>query len=201
LKLVALGVTAKIIMVVQQQDARPGRGSRPKKMRGRKTADAGADHDQIVRLAGIDTLRPSGSISQRMRTLERARMATPHAIQERRVITGQVLGGNRSSNGIRRMGLEQWAGQCRRTGNQRTLQKIAAWNGALLTELATHATGIALAIDTTAATASSLLIMLGHAYPRDTDSCVRKVYSAGRPIRYCVESIIDYYDAPSATAV
>src|SRR5436190_4632498 len=48
-ELVTLGVAAEIVMVVEDEDARPRNGA-PIEPRGRKTADTAADHDEIVAL-------------------------------------------------------------------------------------------------------------------------------------------------------
>jgi hypothetical protein len=57
LELVPLGVPAKIIVIIEQQDARPRRSPRPVKLRSRQSADPGTHDHQVVTLTGIDTPR------------------------------------------------------------------------------------------------------------------------------------------------
>ena len=52
-ELVALGVAAEVVVVVEHQDLRPGASGRAEEERGRKAADAAADDHQVVGLAGI----------------------------------------------------------------------------------------------------------------------------------------------------
>ena len=54
-KLVAPRMAAEVVMIVENEDARAGRGLRPEKMRRRQAADTGADDDQVILFARIPT--------------------------------------------------------------------------------------------------------------------------------------------------
>ena len=94
LELVPLGVTAEIVMVVEDQDASAGTRSRTIEIGRSKPADAAAHNDQIVTLPGFDRIRPGfriGAVTQRVGGLEAAGMAAAHSRQGRWVIAGLIL--------------------------------------------------------------------------------------------------------------
>ncbi len=97
MEFVALGVTAEIVVVVENEDAR-GLVLGAVEMRRRQPADAAADDDQIVSLAGRGDrarLRPEIAVAQRVRRFESPRMAAAQAGERRRIISGRVLGRRR----------------------------------------------------------------------------------------------------------
>ena len=53
-ELVALGVAAEVVVVVEDQHARLRAGARAVEIRGGEAADAAADDDEVVGLAGVD---------------------------------------------------------------------------------------------------------------------------------------------------
>ncbi len=90
---IALGVTADIVVVVEDQNAR-GLVSGAVEVRRREPADAAADDDQIVILAGRGDragLRPEVGVAQRVGGLETARMIAAQSGQRRRIISGGIL--------------------------------------------------------------------------------------------------------------
>jgi hypothetical protein len=92
-KLVALRVTAEVIVIVENQNARAVRAL-AKKVRGREPADSAAHDNEIVRLARVcDRGRWLGqqSIAQRVRSFERSGMTAAHAETSRRIVAPQLL--------------------------------------------------------------------------------------------------------------
>ena len=90
LEFIALGVTAEIIVVVEQQDPRLGvRG--PVEVGGRQAADPGPDDDQGVFLADVDRLRQALAVAQLVEDLEGADVAATQPGQGGRVVPGKVL--------------------------------------------------------------------------------------------------------------
>ena len=86
-ELVALGMAAEIIVVVQDQHARL-RPRRAIEMRRRQAADAAADHDQLVARRLVRRLvggGPERAVPQAVRGFERAGMAAAQAVQKGRV--------------------------------------------------------------------------------------------------------------------
>src|SRR6266576_1976173 len=80
-KLVALGMTAEIIVVIENQDA-SGRILFAAKIRGRQPAYAAARDHQIIGLARFDgraSLLPKTPVALRVGSLERAIMASAHS--------------------------------------------------------------------------------------------------------------------------
>ena len=53
MEFVALGVTAEIVVIVEKENAAAASALRAIEMRGGEPADAGADDDEVVALAGI----------------------------------------------------------------------------------------------------------------------------------------------------
>ncbi len=91
-ELVALGVAAEVVVVLQHQDAGVGLGLAPE-VRCGQAADPAADHHQIVglvvlhRLAGVEL-----AVAQGVGRLERPRMAAAHPRAGGRVVAGLVGG-------------------------------------------------------------------------------------------------------------
>ncbi len=129
MEFVALGVTAEIIVIVEQKDAAAAAALRAVEMRGGKPADAGADDDEIVALAGVLERWRRLAVAQRVGSLEGARMTAAHAGEERRVIAGRILSRRR---GTRQVGVarQQSIGAGQGGGaDGDTIQEIASSNG------------------------------------------------------------------------
>ena len=93
MELVALGVAAEIVVIVEDEDAR-ARARRAIELRRRQPADAAAHDHQVVAFAGAATarLRPEIAVAQAMRVLEDAGVAAAQAGEGRRIVSGRVLG-------------------------------------------------------------------------------------------------------------
>src|SRR5262249_29039436 len=88
-ELVALGVAAEIIVVVEHQDARGRPGGAAIEPGGRKPADAATDHDEVVALLDRQAVeRETGAARLRVRGLERARVLAAQSGQRRRIARG-----------------------------------------------------------------------------------------------------------------
>ena len=95
-KLIALGVSAKIIVVVEDEDALARARHFPIKMRGRKAADAAPNDDEIESFTGVlrsSGIIPEGSVTQRVRRIERARMTASQSGNGRRIVGRQFFWG------------------------------------------------------------------------------------------------------------
>src|SRR5262249_55851018 len=86
-ELVALGVAAEIVVVVEDQDAGRGPGGAAIEEGGREPADAAADHDQVVAFLGRNAVEPEGGALARrqVRHFERAVVLAAQAGQRRRI--------------------------------------------------------------------------------------------------------------------
>jgi len=74
IELVALGVAAEIIVVIENENAAIGRSLGAVEVRGGESADPGTHDDEIVLLTGIGRLRQRLPVAQRMGRLEGAGM-------------------------------------------------------------------------------------------------------------------------------
>src|SRR5882724_5440309 len=92
---VAFGVTAEIVVIVQNEDAAMCLGSCAVEVGGGKTAQARADDDQVVFLAGVQRRRPALAVAQSVGVLERAGVIAAQTGEERGVVAKGVLGGGR----------------------------------------------------------------------------------------------------------
>ena len=100
-ELVALGVAAEVVVVVEDQDARVG-PRLAEDMRGRQAADAAAHHHEIVLLARVFRCRrvlPEGGVAHRVERLERSDVRSAQAGQRRRIAAGLALREERSRSG------------------------------------------------------------------------------------------------------
>ena len=89
-ELVALGVPAEIVVIVEDQDARLRSPCTAIKPGGGKPADPATDHDEIVLLLGrhIAHLKARAVAHEGMRRLERTGMLSAQPAQQRRVAAG-----------------------------------------------------------------------------------------------------------------
>jgi hypothetical protein len=129
-------VTAKVVVVVEDQDASFGAGALAEKMSRGEPADASTYNDKVVGFAGA-LLRARGipllAIAQTMGGSETAIVIAPHAGQRGRVIVGRffrgVLGGSERS--------QKRLVDRRAANSQRgTIQEISARNRAMQPEFA-----------------------------------------------------------------
>ncbi len=90
-ELVALGMTAEVVVIVEHEHTAARRAG-TEEMSGRQSADAGADDDEIERLAGVgDRSCQRARIAQGMGCFECTRVTAAHAQTRRRVVTGAIL--------------------------------------------------------------------------------------------------------------
>src|SRR6202034_638963 len=139
-QLVALGVTAEVVVVVEHQDLRVCAVKLAEEVRRRQPADAAADDRQIVVLVEVGQRAggvPSGSIAQRMGDLEGSGMVAAHPGQCGRVVSG-IRGGNPARqevffrSGVRTVleGCRQRLGHQRRAGNAgHAVEEVPARDG------------------------------------------------------------------------
>ncbi len=109
-ELVPLGMSAEVVVVVENEDLRRRARPRAVEVRRRQSADAAAHHDEIVGFARV--LRRAGvapeiTVAQRMRHVERSVVAAAHAGQRRRIVTGRVLRKRRGLRHRTRTGQDQ----------------------------------------------------------------------------------------------
>ncbi len=95
---VAFGVAAEIVVIVEDEDAAL-RLACAIEVGGGEAADAGADDDQVVFLAGIGGGGPGFAVAQSMSILEGTGVAAAHAGEQRRVVAEGVLGGGGQRGG------------------------------------------------------------------------------------------------------
>src|SRR5207302_10270042 len=92
-KLIALGMTAEIIVIVENQDSSVGICF-TKEMSGCKSADTASHDDQVVGFLGIFWFSggiPERAIAQTVRGLKRSRMTSPHARKSRRIVNPRLV--------------------------------------------------------------------------------------------------------------
>ncbi len=82
---IALGVPAKVIVIVEYQDTGSGVDVTTINMSCGEAADTGADNDQVVVLTGR-VGRPLLALDQRMRDFERPRVRSAHPGRCRRIM-------------------------------------------------------------------------------------------------------------------
>ena len=91
-ELVALGVTAEVVVIVEQEDLRVGTGRLTEEPGRREPAEARAHHHEVV--GGIDALfgmRPALALAEdRMGHLEGARVRAAQARARRRVVADRL---------------------------------------------------------------------------------------------------------------
>src|SRR5262249_21139052 len=95
-ELIALGVAAKVVVVIENEDARAAAKALPVEPGGREPADAAADHHEIVALLDRQPVeRERLAIAQIVADLERARMLPAQAGEGRRIaqrLRGELVG-------------------------------------------------------------------------------------------------------------
>src|SRR5262249_34950010 len=93
-ELVSFGVTAKMVMIVEVQDASIGTRLGTIEIGGGEPADPGANDNQVVmppRLNRYGAGSQEAAVSQRVGGFETPRVAAPHPSESGRVITRTVL--------------------------------------------------------------------------------------------------------------
>ena len=107
-ELVALGVSAKVVVIVEDENARLRPGSLAEEMGGGEAADAPTDDDQVIVLACVDRrscLIPESSVAQAMSGIKRSRMTAAQAGQSRGIVVRRFfrsVGNSGSRKQIRR---------------------------------------------------------------------------------------------------
>lgn len=124
LKLVALGMTAEVIVIIQDQNSGGGASPFAKKMRRGQPADATPHDHEVVRFTGVGCSAGPAAIPQRVRLFERTRVAAAHPRECRRVIISGIL----RFDGLGRGSPEQRTRQRCGRGDERSLQKITPRN-------------------------------------------------------------------------
>src|SRR5258707_4464756 len=115
---VAFGVTAEIVVIVENEDAALRVGLCTVEVRGGKAAQARADDDQVVFLAGFRGRGRWFAVAQCMGVLEGAWVIAAQAGEERGIVAKGVLSGGRQRGGGPD-GVEHRArGRARRTGDE-----------------------------------------------------------------------------------
>ena len=126
---VALGVSAEVVVIVENEDASLGSRCPPIEVRRSEPADTTADYDEIVGFPGVLGLAgriPESAIAHAVRRLKRTRMATAHSGQRGRIVVGRFPR-------ICRITAEQLPRHHRRTrGRSHAVDEVAA------RDLATH---------------------------------------------------------------
>jgi len=100
---VTLGLATEDRMVIEDDTALARTRAATEEHGRSETADAAADHNQIVRLTGVDRLTgaaPERPVTDGVRHFVRPWVATAHATQSGRVVSGRVL---RAQHGITRV--------------------------------------------------------------------------------------------------
>ena len=88
-------MSAKVVVIVEDEDARVRARSLAIEMRGGESADAASHDDEVVCLAGIlrrASCVPEGAVAQRVRRIERSGMAAAQSGERGRVVGGRLLG-------------------------------------------------------------------------------------------------------------
>ncbi len=92
LELVALGVAAEVVMIVEHQNARVRARGLPKEIRGSEPADAAADHDQVIHFTVFDdTLRPHAAVAELVGDFPGAVVRSSQSGQCGRIVGGLPL--------------------------------------------------------------------------------------------------------------
>ena len=91
-ELVALGMTAKIVVIVEDKNFGVWPALLTIKERGGKSADAAADNDEIVRIGIGRRICPGFAVTHGMGDFPRTIMATTHAGLCRRIVTWLLFG-------------------------------------------------------------------------------------------------------------
>src|SRR6266404_2039316 len=125
---VAFGVTAEIVVIVENEDAAVRVGLCTVEVRGGKAAQARADDDQVVFLAGVRGRGRWFTVAQRMGVLEGTGVTAAQAGEERGVVAKGVLSGGRQLGGARG-GSEQGAGGSRGGSYGDAVQEVAPRDG------------------------------------------------------------------------
>src|SRR5450432_3004211 len=94
MKLVAFGVAAKVVVVLEDQDAHGLSGALAEEVCGRQAANSSADHDQVVHLARVDGLAcplPERVVAKAVCDLKRSSVTSTQADGNRRIVTRTIL--------------------------------------------------------------------------------------------------------------
>src|SRR4029077_19550505 len=96
LKLVAFGVSAEIVVVIENQDSCVLAGLFSEEVCGREPADAAADHDEVIGLAGVCHIAEAVgafAVAQAVCVGKRAIMIAAYSLERGWIVIGGVLWG------------------------------------------------------------------------------------------------------------
>jgi hypothetical protein len=127
LEFIAFGVSAEVVVVIEQQDAGVGSGELSVEECCGETADTGADDDQVVGLAVGDGFGPFFAVAQGVGGFPGAVVTAAHPGQGGRVVAGIFLGSewrlrNAESFNPQRVGSQERGPY----GDTHAIQEIAA---------------------------------------------------------------------------
>ncbi len=88
MEFVALGMSAKVVVIIDNQNPGVGPCVLAKEIGGSQAADSAAHNDEIVGFLVIDRIRPGLAIAHPMRHFPGSVMAPTHAGFSRRIIGG-----------------------------------------------------------------------------------------------------------------
>src|SRR5262249_504010 len=131
-------VTAEVVVIIEEQDARTVARLLAEEVRGGEPTDAAAHHDQIVCLTRISDdagLLPKRAVPQRMCQLPRAVVAAAHAGESRWIVRRAILREQRCSLQRPAAGSEPRTGQPATEANHDPVQHIATADGPIQPEM------------------------------------------------------------------
>src|SRR4029077_9550379 len=91
MKLITLGVTTEVIMILEDQDARLWAGMLAIKIRRSQSTDAAPDYNQIVSLSIRSRIVPMLAIAQGVRHFPRAIVASAQACFRGRIVVRKIF--------------------------------------------------------------------------------------------------------------
>src|ERR1700676_864572 len=89
MKFVALGVSPKVVVIVENQDASAAAGMFLKEVRGCQTTDASTNDHEVVLFSRLDRLTnlvPKSAVAHLVCNFKSTFMASPHARENRRIV-------------------------------------------------------------------------------------------------------------------
>ena len=134
LELIAFGVPAEIVVIVENQNLRVGSRERTEEVCRGETTDASTYYHKVIGLFLVDSIGPSLSISNGMRHFPGSIVVPAHTGLSGRVVVRILL---RSGFGLGQQ-LEPFGTRCERpaNGQSATIQEITPGNAAVHSERA-----------------------------------------------------------------